>query len=114
MAGEQEILLETIMGLIMHGGDAKSSAMEAIYAAKAGDFEEAANKLDETEEALSKAHRAQTSLLTKEASGESVELSLLLVHGQDHLMNAVTVKDLATEIIDLYKKMDGQDVSPED
>ena len=30
----QEQLLETIMGLIMHGGDAKSSSMEAIYAAK--------------------------------------------------------------------------------
>lgn len=111
MAGEQEILLETIMGLIMHGGDAKSSAMEAIYAAKAGNFDEAAKKIEDTEEALGKAHKAQTSLLTKEASGESVELSLLLVHGQDHLMNAITFKDLATEIIDVYRKIDGQDVS---
>ena len=31
--------LETIMGLIINGGNAKSDAMEAIQAAKKGDFE---------------------------------------------------------------------------
>ena len=31
--------LEVIMQLIMYGGDAKSNAMEAIQAAKTGDFE---------------------------------------------------------------------------
>lgn len=113
MAEGQEQLLETIMGLIMHGGDAKSSAMEAIYAAKAGNFDEAEEKLNDSDEALGNAHKSQTSLLTQEASGDSVELSLLLVHGQDHLMNAITFKDLAQELIDVYRKLDGQDVSPE-
>lgn len=111
MADEQGDLLETIMGLIMHGGDAKSSAMDAIYAAKTGNFDEAEEQLENSEEALAKAHESQTDLLTKEASGDSVELSLLMVHGQDHLMNAVTVKDLATEMIDVYRTIDGQDVS---
>lgn len=114
MADEQGELLETIMGLIMHGGDAKSNAMEAIYAAKSGDFDSAEEKLSDTEEALTKAHTSQTDLLTKEASGDSVELSLLMVHGQDHLMNAITFKDLATEVIDIYRKIDGQDVSVEE
>lgn len=102
----QEELLETIMGLIMHGGDAKSSAMEAIYAAKAGDFAEAEEKLKGADAALGNAHKSQTALLTREASGDSVELSLLLIHGQDHLMNAITFKDLAVEIIDLHRKLD--------
>ncbi|WP_373750241.1 PTS lactose/cellobiose transporter subunit IIA, partial [Jeotgalibaca porci] len=35
--------LEVIMQLIMHGGDAKGKAIEAIEAAKAGDFESANN-----------------------------------------------------------------------
>lgn len=109
MAGEQEDLLEKVMGLIMHGGDARSKAMEAIHAAKAGNFDEAEEKLADTEEALTKAHKFQTNLLTREASGGSVELSLLMVHGQDHLMNAITVKDMAIEIIDLYLKLDGKD-----
>ena len=102
----QEELLETIMGLIMHGGDAKSSAMEAIYAAKAGSFEDAEQKLKDADAALGNAHKSQTALLTREASGDSVELSLLLIHGQDHLMNAITFKDLAVEIIDLHRKLE--------
>lgn len=111
MADEQGELLETIMGLIMHGGDAKSNAMEAIQAAKSGKFEDADEKINHAEESLERAHKSQTDLLTKEASGDSIELSLLMVHGQDHLMNAITVKDLATEVIDVYRKLDGQDVS---
>lgn len=111
MADEQGELLKTIMGLIMHGGNAKSSAMEAIYAAKSDKFDEAKEKLEDANKDLEKAHKSQTNLLTKEASGDSVELSLLMVHGQDHLMNAITFKDLATEVIDVYRKIDGQDVS---
>ncbi len=110
MADEHGEILEKVMGLIMHGGDAKSSAMEAIHAAKSGDFDGAEDKLADSEEALTKAHKFQTNLLTKEASGDAVELSLLMVHGQDHLMTAMTVKDLATEIIDVYRKLDGQEV----
>ncbi|MDN6195585.1 MAG: PTS lactose/cellobiose transporter subunit IIA [Atopostipes suicloacalis] len=106
----QEELLEMIMGLIMHGGDAKSSSMEAIYAAKEGDFDKAEEKISNADEALGNAHKSQTKLLTREASGDSVELSLLLVHGQDHLMNAITFKDLAVEIIDIHRKLDGQEI----
>ena len=50
----------------------------------------------------------QTQLLTKEANGERSEVSLLMVHAQDHLMNAMTVKDLATEIVDIYKNQRGE------
>ena len=28
-----------------------------------------------------------------------------MVHAQDHLMNAITVKDMAEEFIDLYEKI---------
>ena len=37
--------LEAIMGLIMYGGNAKSDAMEAIAAAKEGNFELADKRL---------------------------------------------------------------------
>ncbi|MGP6145793.1 PTS lactose/cellobiose transporter subunit IIA [Jeotgalibaca sp. A122] len=100
--------IEVIMQLIMHGGDAKGKAMEAIAAAKAGDFESATNKIKESEAALVAAHHAQTGLLTQEASGDPVEVSLLLIHGQDHLMTAITFKDLAKEIIEVYERMESK------
>ncbi|MDV4148984.1 PTS lactose/cellobiose transporter subunit IIA [Enterococcus faecalis] len=52
------------------------------------------------------AHHAQTALLTQEASGDPVALSLLMVHGQNHLFTAITFKDMANEIIDIYQKLE--------
>ncbi|MGY3815358.1 MULTISPECIES: PTS lactose/cellobiose transporter subunit IIA [Globicatella] len=98
--------LEQVMGLIMHGGDAKGKAVEAIRAAKAGRFEEAKTLIVEANTALNTAHKSQTALLTQEASGDNVELSLLLIHGQDHLMTALTFIDVAKEIIELHEKID--------
>ena len=99
---------EIIMGLIANGGNARSLAMKAMYAAKAGNFEEAQELLKASNESILQAHNMQTQLLTKEANGERSEVSLLMVHAQDHLMNAMTVKDLATEIVDIYENQRGE------
>ncbi|CAI6319176.1 EIIA-Lac [Bacillus subtilis] len=82
--------------------------MEAIAAAKSGDAEEARKKLQESGEELTKAHHYQTELIQNEAGGEKTEMTLLMVHAQDHLMNAMTVKDLAAEFIELYEKITEQ------
>ncbi len=102
---EQENM-EAVMGLIMYGGNAKSDAMEAITAAKKGDFELADQKLKDADASLSQAHESQTGMLTKEAQGEHMNVTLLAVHSQDHLMTAIAFKDLATEIIGLYRRLD--------
>lgn len=96
-------LNDVIMGLIVNGGNARSLAMKAIYAAKNKQFEEADQLLEECNDYLLKAHHDQTQLLTKEAGGDKAEISLLLIHAQDHLMNAITVKDMASEFVEIYK-----------
>lgn len=100
-----EQTLETIMGLIIHSGNAKSDAMEAIAAAKTGDFAKAEEKIISVEESLVQAHRTQTEQLAEEANGNHMEVTLLAVHSQDHLMTAVTFIDLAKEMIELYKRI---------
>ncbi|QVI34577.1 PTS cellobiose transporter subunit IIA [Lacticaseibacillus chiayiensis] len=102
---ENDNNLETVMGLIVNGGNAKSSAFEAISAAKEGKFKEADSKLKEADDFLAKAHNSQSSMLTNEAQGKHVPVTLLMVHSQDHLMNAITFRDLAGEIVDLYKRL---------
>ncbi|MCO7396215.1 PTS lactose/cellobiose transporter subunit IIA [Enterococcus lactis] len=94
------------MGLIMFGGNAKSDAMEAIVAAKKGDFTLADEKIKDAEESLVQAHHSQTEMLTQEAQGNHVEVTLLTVHSQDHLMTSIAFTDLAKEIIDLYRRLD--------
>ncbi len=100
-----EVTLEEIITeLVMNGGNAKSKSIEAIRAAKKGDFELAAKKIEEANKYLMIAHEFQTGIIQKEASGEgTTEVSLLMVHGQDHLMNAITTRDLAVEMTDMYK-----------
>jgi len=97
--------LQVLMGLIINSGNSKNSSMEAIEAAKQGDFDTAKNKIIEAGEALSHAHKSQTSLLTAEAQGNNMQVTLLTIHAQDHLMNAITFKDLAAEIVDLYTRV---------
>lgn len=101
-----EVNFESIMGLIMNSGDAKSKAIEAIAAAKTGDFETAHQGLKNAQEALVQAHKSQTSLLTQEAQGDKLEVTLLTVHAQDHLMTSIAFVDLAKEIIDLHSKFE--------
>lgn len=102
---DEQKKLEVIMGLIMNSGEAKSCAMEAIRSAKEFKFKEADDYLKEANNSLNVAHNSQTALLTQEASGESVNVSLLMVHGQDHLMTSLNFIDLAKEVIDVYKKI---------
>ncbi|MHC5249537.1 PTS lactose/cellobiose transporter subunit IIA [Enterococcus sp. LJL120] len=103
---EDQQNLEAIMGLIMYGGNAKSDAMEAIQAAKTGDFELADQKIVDAEASLVQAHHSQTNMLTQEAQGNHMQVTLLTVHSQDHLMTAIAFTDLAKEIIDLYRRLD--------
>ncbi|WP_088014863.1 PTS lactose/cellobiose transporter subunit IIA [Gottfriedia acidiceleris] len=96
---------QTAFQLILHAGNAKSSLMESMQAAREGNLEEANSKIEEAKVELNLAHQAQTSLIQGEARGENVELSILLIHAQDHLMNALTMRDLVTEIIFLHEKL---------
>ncbi|WP_257958659.1 PTS lactose/cellobiose transporter subunit IIA [Bacillus sp. V3-13] len=104
MENKEQIIFE----MILHGGNARSEAIEAIAAAKQGDREKAREKLQLAGEALNAAHHIQTSLIQGEMSGVKSEVSLLMVHAQDHLMNAMTIKELAAEFVDLYERILGK------
>ncbi|SJZ40631.1 PTS system, cellobiose-specific IIA component [Pilibacter termitis] len=97
--------MEVVMGIIMNAGDAKSSAVEAIQAAKKGEFDLAEERLKHAGEALVGAHHSQTEMLTKAAQGEKIEIGIYMVHAQDHLMTAIAFTDLAKEFVELYKKL---------
>ena len=99
---EQE---QVIINLIVNSGSARSYAVEAIQYAKSGDFNKAEESLQEAKKTINDAHHSQTELIQSEIRGEQNPLNLLMVHAQDHLMTALVVIDLATEFIDLYKKI---------
>lgn len=90
-------------GIIASAGQARSFAFEALKAARSGEYETAERLLDESREAALEAHRQQTKLLSKEASGEHTPVDVMLVHAQDHLMTAMLAQELIGELVNLYR-----------
>lgn len=98
--------METVaMVIIGNAGDGKALAFEGLEAAKGGDFEKAAQLLKDGDKTAAEAHHAQTELLTAEAGGEKLELDILTIHAQDHLMTGMLAQELLKEMVEMYKKM---------
>ena len=96
--------LETIaMTLVGNAGEGRSLAFEALNEAKKGNFEKAEQLLKESQERTLAAHEIQTQLICNEADGNKTEMSLLMVHAQDHLMTSMLSRELITELIEIYK-----------
>lgn len=93
-----------IMELVVNSGNARSLAIEAIRSAREGDFQKADSLMDEADQTLLKSHEVQTQMIQDELNGKKVEVGLLMVHAQDHLMNAMTVMDLSREMIEMLRK----------
>lgn len=94
-----------IMNLIVNAGSARSSSIEAIQYAKAGDLDKAEESMQAAKETVNEAHHAQTEMIQAEIRGEKTPLNLLMVHAQDHLMTSLLCLDMAQEFIDIYKKL---------
>src|SRR5699024_11474014 len=86
-------ITEIAFQIILHAGNGKASAMEAIQEAKEGNFQAADQMIEKAGEELSKAHGLQTKLIQDEASGHENQINIILIHSQDHLMTAMTVRD---------------------
>lgn len=96
----------TMLGfeIVAFAGDARSKLLESLNSAKQGDFDKAEQLIKEADECIVEAHNAQTSLLTKEASGDDIAYSVTMMHGQDHLMTTLLLKDMMKHMIELYKR----------
>ena len=106
---EEVLDIEMIaMTLIGHAGETKSLAYHAMNAAKEGKFDEAQKLMRQSTEEMLKAHELQTDLIVREAGGEKLNVGLIMVHSQDHLMTSITEINLIKEIIDLRRELQGE------
>lgn len=96
--------------IIAEVGSARSNFIEAIRYAKKNDFKQAETLMTLGSEYLVKGHKEHLELLQKEALKEDFQVSLMLVHAEDQLMSAETFKLLSEEFIDVYKKINENDL----
>lgn len=90
--------------IILHAGNARSEAMEAIYESRRGKTEEAKEHLKLAKEEIGVAHQAQSQLLFKDAE-EQISMGVLLTHALDHISMASVVYDMAEEMVLLRREM---------
>ncbi|MEQ9888333.1 PTS lactose/cellobiose transporter subunit IIA [Pectobacterium zantedeschiae] len=92
--------------LIVKSGETRSCAMEALRSARRGEWDHVDELLKMAAVALSRAQLIQTGFIGYQ-SKEKTNLELIVVHAQDHLMNAMLCRELAEEIIELRKEVSG-------
>ncbi|UII55336.1 PTS lactose/cellobiose transporter subunit IIA [Cytobacillus spongiae] len=95
-----------IFEIISNGGNAKSTAYEALSKAHEGNFAEADQLVEAAHQDLNKAHKTQTQLIQAEINGDKFEKSLLMIHAQDHLMTSISEISLIEQMIKMLKRID--------
>lgn len=92
------------MSIILHAGNAKSDAYEALLAAKQGNFKKFNEKYETAKNEIKQAHRAHAEMLRKLSSEERMDdVDVLLVHAEGHLTATNIAVDMIGEFGELYK-----------
>ncbi|QYN43870.1 PTS cellobiose transporter subunit IIA [Gilliamella sp. ESL0441] len=92
--------------IILHSGNAKTKIHEAFQAMRAAKFDQANQLLEEANHEILAAHQSQTELLQSYANGMQIEMEIIMVHAQDHLMTTMTMREIAIEMSFLYQRCD--------
>ncbi|TCK71380.1 PTS cellobiose transporter subunit IIA [Lonepinella koalarum] len=101
----QEDLQVVAFEIIVHSGDARSLIHQALSLMKQGEFSQAQCQLDEANKNLLEAHKSQTSLLKDYACGTVINMEIIMVHAQDHLMSTMLLHEIALEFLALHQKI---------
>ncbi|MGV3466575.1 MAG: PTS lactose/cellobiose transporter subunit IIA [Heyndrickxia sp.] len=93
------------MNVILHAGNARDYVFKAVDKASKGEFDQADELMNQANEEIIAAHKAQTETLQKEAEGFDLPFSPLFGHAQDTLMTVKSEMNVMREIIKLYKRL---------
>ena len=104
MKEEKKIDLEEMaLEIITNVGTARSMYVEAVEAAKAGNFEEAHNLVAEGEKIFVNGHHAHADLVNAKIGVEELQYMFLVMHAEDQLMSAETLTIVCDELIDMLE-----------
>lgn len=90
--------------IVAYSGDARSTLLSLLKEMRACNFEHVEEKLKEADENINLAHQSQTKILQQEARGEDMEMGFIFIHGQDHLMTTILLRDIVDDFINLYEE----------
>ena len=94
----------TVMELIINAGEARSYAMQALRAAKQGDWDLVDEQLTEASAASKRAHDVQTMLIGMDEGCGKIPVNLVMVHAQDHIMTSMLAREMIEELIEIHRQ----------
>lgn len=100
-----ESSIEIAFTLILHAGNSRSASIQAARAAAQGNLSQAEELMAQADEEMSRAHDLQTKMLQDEMNGVEHELSLAMVHAQDHLSMATVQRECSLQLIEVYREL---------
>ncbi|MDF2911099.1 MAG: lactose transporter subunit [Sporolactobacillus laevolacticus] len=104
MISKEEISM-TGFKIVAYAGDAKTALLKSLEEARLGNFTKARNLIEEARTSINDAHQAQTKILSQEAGGQDMDVTFIMVHGQDTLMTTMLLMDEAKFFIDSYERL---------
>lgn len=90
--------------IILHGGNARSSAFEALRFVKANSMNEGKLKMQEAKEELNLAQRVHAKLLQNAVRSGEMDVDFLVMHSEDHVASSQVVVELVSEMIEMYER----------
>ena len=90
--------------IVAYSGDARSTLLQLLKEARQGNFNNVDALLADADENINLAHRSQTQILAAEASGDNMDMGFIFVHGQDHLMTTILLRDVIGDMVELYRR----------
>ena len=86
--------------LILHSGNARSTAYEALQLVKSNAFKEGEKKLSIAKEEMVEAQKLHAKLLRIMANQEGE------IHAEDHIASSSIAVEMSGELIELYERME--------
>lgn len=90
--------------MISFAGEASRFAYEALDLIKTNQYQAAKAILSEGRGLIKQANESQRSLILMHCEHQEQQLvSLMMIHAQDHLMNAMLLLDLTEKMIEIFE-----------
>ncbi|WP_289219914.1 PTS lactose/cellobiose transporter subunit IIA [Ileibacterium valens] len=90
--------------IVAYSGDARSTLLQLLKEVRQGIFNNVDQLMADADENINLAHKSQTQILAAEAGGDNMDMGFIFVHGQDHLMTTILLRDIITDMVELYRR----------
>lgn len=102
----EEVDLEMLLfQIIANVGGARSNYVEAVHEARSGNLERAREMIEEGEKMFLVGHDAHLQVFTRELTADEMRYMPLIIHAEDQLMSAETMKAMCEEFIDVHEDL---------